>query len=84
VVTGKRTHKAKDLDRREQQRLGVVATRGGKPVLESKGAPLSFRCAVYSDGAFFIAKGDQSIELDAKEHAWMLRYLERMAEQQEV
>lgn len=40
----------------------------------------SFRCGVLSDGAFHISKDDTSIELDAEEHAQMLRYLERMAE----
>lgn len=44
--------------------------------------PRSFRCAVYSDGGFMLAKGDARIELDADEHAGMLRYLERMAEDQ--
>lgn len=41
----------------------------------------SFKCAVFSDGGFFLAKGEARIELDAQEHAQMLRYLERMAEQ---
>jgi hypothetical protein len=44
--------------------------------------PRSFRCAVYSDGGFMLHKGDARIELDADEHAGMLRYLERMAEEQ--
>jgi hypothetical protein len=39
----------------------------------------TFRCAVMSDGAFFISKGGTHIELDAMEHAQMLHYLERMA-----
>ena len=41
----------------------------------------SFRCAVYSDGGFSLTKAGQAIELTAVEHAQMLRYLERMAEQ---
>lgn len=81
VVTGKRTHKAKDLPQSEQKRVGVVAVRNGKPV-DAAAAPTSFRCAVYSDGVFFLEKGGQRIELEADEHAWMLRYLERMAEQE--
>jgi uncharacterized protein (DUF433 family) len=44
--------------------------------------PRTFRCAVYSDGGFMLHKGDARIELDADEHAGMLRYLERMAEEQ--
>lgn len=40
----------------------------------------SFRCAVYSDGGFFLAKGDQKVELTAAEHREMLRYQERMCE----
>jgi hypothetical protein len=39
-----------------------------------------FRCAVMSDGAFFISKDGNVIELDADEHRRMLAYLERMAE----
>lgn len=42
----------------------------------------SFRCAVFNDGGFHLSKNGQSVELDAAEHAQMLRYLERMAEQQ--
>lgn len=40
----------------------------------------SFRCAVISDGGFFLAKGDKQIDLTPTEHAEMLRYLDRMAE----
>ncbi|MCC2673077.1 MAG: hypothetical protein K0R58_24 [Ramlibacter sp.] len=40
----------------------------------------TFRCAVLSDGAFFLTKDGTTIELDADEHAQMLHYLERMAE----
>lgn len=43
--------------------------------------PPSFRAAVYSDGGFVISKAGQTIELTATEHAQLLRYLERMAEQ---
>lgn len=42
----------------------------------------SFRCAVYSDGSFHLQKAGQAIDLTAAEHAEMLRYLERMDEQQ--
>ncbi len=42
----------------------------------------TFRCAVYSDGAFTLAKDGTQIDLTAAEHADMLRYLERMAEEQ--
>jgi hypothetical protein len=41
----------------------------------------TFRCGVMSDGAFFLSKGEVAIELDKEEHAEMLRYLERMAEE---
>lgn len=41
----------------------------------------AFRCAVISDGAFFISKDGVVIELDAGEHRQMLDYLERMAVQ---
>jgi hypothetical protein len=41
----------------------------------------SFRCAVFSDGGFHLAKGGQEINLTPAEHSEMLRYLERMAEQ---
>jgi hypothetical protein len=54
----------------------TVATRPFEPVIER-----SFRCAVFSDGGFFLAKGDQKIELTAAEHSEMLRYQERMCEQ---
>lgn len=40
----------------------------------------SFRCAVFSDGGFMVAKNGQQVELTRQEHAQMLRYLERMAE----
>lgn len=42
----------------------------------------TFRCAVYSDGAFTLAKDGTQIDLTPTEHADMLRYLERMAEEQ--
>jgi hypothetical protein len=41
----------------------------------------SFRCAVFSDGAFHLAKNGQAIDLTAAEFAEALRYVERMAEQ---
>lgn len=41
----------------------------------------SFRCAVISDGGFFLAKNGQQIDLTPTEHAEMLRYLDRMADQ---
>lgn len=41
----------------------------------------SFRCAVYSDGGFHLAKNGLQVDLTPAEHAEMLRYLERMAEQ---
>ena len=40
-----------------------------------------FRCAVFSDGSFHLAKDGQQIDLSPFEHSEMLRYLERMAEQ---
>lgn len=40
----------------------------------------AFRCAVMSDGCFWITKEGTSIELAPAEHAQMLHYLERMAE----
>jgi hypothetical protein len=40
----------------------------------------SFRCAVFSDGGFHLAKSGQQIDLSAAECAQMVRYLERMAE----
>lgn len=40
----------------------------------------SFRCAVFSDGAFHLAKNGQAIDLTAAEFAEALRYVERMAE----
>ena len=40
----------------------------------------TFRCAVMSDGSFFISRDETAIELTPQEHAHMLRYLERMAE----
>lgn len=40
----------------------------------------TFRCAVMSDGCFFITKGGKEIELTSEEHAQMLHYLERMAD----
>jgi DNA-binding PadR family transcriptional regulator len=43
-------------------------------------AEATFRCAVMSDGCFFITKEGVSLELNAEEHAQMLHYLERMAE----
>lgn len=39
-----------------------------------------FRCAVLSDGCFFISKDGAVIELTVKEHRQMLAYQERMAE----
>jgi hypothetical protein len=41
----------------------------------------SFRCAVFSDGGFQLAKNGQAVDLTAAESKEMLRYLERMAEQ---
>jgi hypothetical protein len=52
-----------------------LAVRAFEPVVER-----SFRCAVYSDGAFHLAKNGQSIDLTAAEFAEMLRYQERMVE----
>jgi hypothetical protein len=43
-------------------------------------ADTTFRCAVMSDGCFFISKEGVTLELDADEHKQMLHYLERMAE----
>lgn len=51
-----------------------LAVREFEPVVER-----SFRCAVFSDGAFHLAKNGQTIDLTAAEHAEMLRYIERMA-----
>lgn len=42
----------------------------------------SFRCGVFSDGAFHLAKNGQVIDLSPAEHAEMLRYLDRMAAEQ--
>lgn len=39
----------------------------------------SFRCGIYSDGAFHLSKGEQRIELTVSESRRMLAYLERMA-----
>lgn len=64
--------------RAESAALAVPATslavREFAPVVER-----SFRCAVFSDGAFHLAKNGQAIDLTAAEHAEMLRYIERMA-----
>lgn len=49
------------------------------PAAEDEDTP-SFRCAVMSDGCFFIAKDGNTIELEPEEHKQMLHYLERMAE----
>jgi DNA-binding PadR family transcriptional regulator len=38
-----------------------------------------FRCAVMSDGCFFVSKEGVTIELEPDEHKQMLHYLERMA-----
>lgn len=43
-------------------------------------AAATFRCAVMSDGCFFITKDGTTIELEPEEHKQMLHYLERMAE----
>lgn len=42
--------------------------------------PPSFRCAVISDGGFWITKNGVEIELTLDEHRQMVRYQERMAE----
>lgn len=47
---------------------------------EEETADATFRCAVMSDGCFFISKEGQILELTADEHRQMLHYLERMAE----
>lgn len=44
------------------------------------GGESTYRCAVMSDGCFFLTKDGVTIELEPDEHAGMLRYLERMAE----
>jgi hypothetical protein len=40
----------------------------------------SFRCAVFSDGGFHLAKSGQQIDLSPQECRQMLNYLERLAE----
>lgn len=67
VALAARTRQVKESSSSEQQRPG---------------APKTFRCAVFSDGGFFLAKGDQRIELEPAEHMQMLDYLERMAVQE--
>jgi hypothetical protein len=54
----------------------ALAVAAFEPVVER-----SFRCAVFSDGGFHMAKNGQQVDLTPAEHAEMLRYLERMAEQ---
>lgn len=43
-------------------------------------ADATFRCAVMSDGCFFVSKEGLILELTKEGHMQMLRYLERMAE----
>jgi hypothetical protein len=50
-----------------------------RPPTEEEPTEATFRCAVMSDGCFFISKGDVSLELTAEEHKQMLHYQERMA-----
>jgi hypothetical protein len=38
----------------------------------------SFRCAVVSDGGFFLHKGEKQIELTPEEHREMLNYIDRV------
>jgi hypothetical protein len=54
----------------------ALALRPFEPVIER-----SFRCATFNDGAFVLHKNGVEIQLTAAEHAEMLRYEERMAEQ---
>jgi hypothetical protein len=56
--------------------LRAVSAIACDPVVER-----SFRCAVYSDGGFHLAKNGAEINLTQAEHAEMLRYLERMADE---
>jgi hypothetical protein len=66
---------AQDLSAGEQRRLGVVPA-----VVEPVARP-SFRCAVISDGGFFIEKNGNRIDLEPDESRAMVRYLDRMADQ---
>jgi hypothetical protein len=95
VKRGRRQAREKSagLPKQEKARLGVVDLRADGSVKKPASTAIalssqiqvieerSFRCAVFSDGGFHLAKDGQSIDLTAVEHAQMLRYLERMAEQ---
>ncbi len=65
-------------ERRALSTAVAVAVPGPIQVVQER----SFRCAVFSDGGFHLSKNGTSIDLDAVEHAQMLRYLERMEEEQ--
>jgi hypothetical protein len=95
VKRGRRQAREKSagLPKQEKARLGVVDVRADGSVKKPAATAIalssqihvieerSFRCAVFNDGSFHLTKNGQSIELDAIEHAQMLRYLERMDEQ---
>lgn len=54
-----------------------------KPAKDTKAvAEPTFRCAVYSDGSFHLAKAGQAVDLTPAEYAAMLRYAKRMADTQ--
>lgn len=63
----------------QADRQRVISAAGALAEAIAQHTPATFRCAVYSDGSFSLSKAGQQIELDAAEHAQMLRYLERMA-----
>jgi hypothetical protein len=53
----------------------VASKQAGAPAVDP-----SFRCAVISDGGFWITKQGVELELTVDEHRHMVRYQERMAE----
>jgi hypothetical protein len=84
AAPAKRAKKAKVTEKRPKRAARTPAPRAEPPTPPSNNRaiqlPRTFRCAVFSDGGFMLAKGDMHIELDAAEHRQMLAYIERMAE----
>lgn len=80
--------KASTLPDREQQRLGVVDTRGVLRLASDAGAPVpaplqvlpppSFRCSIGSDGCYSLRKDGVELELTPTETLEMLRYIDRI------